>query len=107
MNTRLISQTEVKLLYENSLCLFLYNCFHWDVQKLCEIYNVSDTEELKKKLGKSIKECIAEEKMDEGLKLAIGIARENISIEDRCVKITLQMQQNLMNMIAEKNKNNM
>ena len=40
--------------------------------------------------------------MDEGLKLAIRIARENISIEDRCTKITLQMQQNLMNMITEK-----
>ena len=78
----------------------MYNCFHWDVQKLCEIYNVSDTEELKKKLGKSIKKCIAEEKLDKGLKLEIGIARENTAIEDRCAKITLQMQQNLMNIIT-------
>lgn len=95
-----VKNTLINYLTENSLCLFLYNCFHLDVQKLCEIYNVSDTEELKKKLGKSIKECIAEGKMDEGLKLAIGIARENTSIEDRCAKITLQMQQNLMNMIT-------
>ena len=95
-----VKNTLINYLTENSLCLFLYNCFHLDVQKLCEIYNVSDTEELKKKLGKSIKEYIAEGKMDEGLKLAIGIARENTSIEDRCAKITLQMQQNLMNMIT-------
>ena len=95
-------KTLINHLTENVLCLFLYNCFHWDIQKLYEMYNVSDTEELKKKLWKSIKEYIAEEKMDEGLKLAIEIAKENASIEDRCTKITLQIQQDLMNMVTGK-----
>lgn len=97
-----VKNTLINHLTENTLCLFLYNCFHWDIQKLYEIYNASDTEELKKKLGKSIKECIVEEKMDEGLKLAIEIVKENASIEDRCTKITLQIQQDLMNMVTGK-----
>ena len=55
------------------------------------------------KLDQSIAEYIATKKIDNGLKTAVRIAKENRDIETRCMKLSLDLQNHFEHMFQEYN----
>ena len=93
----------INYLTENTLHLFSMKCFEVDMETLMNEYNTDDLDELKIKLGQSIAEYITTKKIDNGLKTAVRIAKENRDIETRCMKLSLDLQNHFEHMFQEYN----